>query len=99
MTETYKTTIVRIMGEEYPIKSDAGSRYLYELASYVEEKIASVTNQNKLPPRLKREVLAAIILADEYFTEKRKNAVIEEKLAELTETVENIIEKEIVLDP
>ena len=99
MTEPYKTTIVRIMGEEYPIKSDAGSSYLYELARYVEEKIASVTAQNKLPPRLKREVLAAIIIADEYFTEKRKNADIEEKLAKLTETVENIIDEEIVLEP
>ena len=98
MTEPYKTTLVRILGEEYPIKSDADSNYLNELARYVEEKIVSITAQNKLPPRLKREVLAAIILADEYFTEKRKNGEIEEKLIKLTETVESIVDKEIMLE-
>ena len=99
MTEPYKTTIVRIMGEEYPIKSDAGSSYLYELARYVEEKIASVTAQNKLPPRLKREILAALIIADEYFTEKKKNAEIEKKQVELTAAVKETLSKELLLEP
>ncbi len=99
MTEPYKTTLIRIMGEEYPIKSDAGSDYIIELARYVEEKIMGVTSQNKLPPRLKREVLAAIILADEYFTEKKKNADIEEKLTQLTKTVEGIVDGELLYGP
>ena len=97
MTEPYKTTLVRIMGEEYPIKSDADSKYLNELARYVEDKIIGITSQKKLPPRLKREVLAALLLADEYFTEKKKNADMEEKLLELAETVEGIVDKEILL--
>ena len=99
MTESYETTLVRIMGEEYPIKSDADSSYLHELARFVEEKILIVSSKNKLPPRLKCEVLAAILIADEYFTEKHKNAEIEHKLSQLTAVIEDNIDKELVLEP
>ena len=99
MTESYKTTLVRIMGEEYPIKSDADSDYLHELARFVEEKILIVSSKNKLPPRLKCEVLAAILIADEYFTEKQKNTEIELKLSQLTAVIEDSIDKELLLKP
>lgn len=99
MTEAYKTTLVRIMGDDYPIKSDADPSYLHELARYVEEKIVSITSKNKLPPRLKREILAAIIIADEYFSEKKKNAEIEKKQAELTAAVKETLSKELLLEP
>ena len=92
MSEAYKTTLVRIMGDDYPIKSDADANYLHELARFVEGKILSVTSQNKLPPRLKREVLAALLIADDYFTEKKKNAEIEKKQAELAVMVNQAIE-------
>ncbi len=76
------------MGEEYPIKSDADSEYLYELSKYVENKIQFIASKNKLPSKLKSEVLAAIIIADEYFSQKRKNEKTEQKLAELTDLLE-----------
>ena len=94
MAEPYKTTILRIMGDEYPIKSDADSDYLQELAKYVEEKIQSITLKNKFPSKLKSEVLASIIITDEYFSEKKKNAKIEQKLTELTDLLrENLAEE------
>ena len=89
MAESYKTTIVRIMGDEYPIKSDADPIYLHNLAKYVEEKIEKVSLKNKLPSKIKSEVLASIIITDEYFSEKEKNAKIENKLVELTSLIEN----------
>lgn len=88
MTKQYKTTLVKIMGDEYPIKSDADPEYLRELAKYVEEKIQNIPFKNKLPQRLKSEVLAAIIIADEYFTEKEKNEKIEEKMQQLLDVLE-----------
>ncbi len=94
MTEPYKTTIVRIMGDEYPIKSDANPEYLRELAKYVEEKILNISSKNKLPSTLKSEVLASIVIADEYFSEKKKNAQIEQKLIELTDFLEENISRE-----
>jgi len=94
MVESYKTTILRIMGDEYPIKSDADPDYLQELAKYVEEKIQSIILKNKFPSKLKSEVLASIIIADEYFSEKKKNAKIEQKLMELTDLLEKNLAEE-----
>ncbi len=98
MTGPYKTTLIRILGEDYPIKSDADSDYLNELACYVEEKILTISSKDKLPPRLKREVLAAILIADEYFIEKSKNAEMEKKQAQLTMVVKEALEKELMLE-
>ena len=83
------------MGEDYPIRSDADSSYLHELARYVEDKISGVSLKNKLPPRLKREILAAILIADDYFTEKKKNAEIQRKHAELKATVDKALTEEL----
>lgn len=94
MTEPYKTTIIRIMGDEYPIKSDADPDYLQELAKYVEKKIQSIALKNKFPSKLKSEVLASIIIVDEYFSEKKKNAKIEQKLTELTDLLEENLAEE-----
>ena len=71
------------MGEEYPIKSDADSEHMQKLARYVEEKILGISSKIKLPPHLKPEVLAALVIADEYFSEKQKNAEIDRKLNKL----------------
>jgi cell division protein ZapA (FtsZ GTPase activity inhibitor) len=95
MQENYKTTVVRIMGEEYPIRSDAEPEYLKELANYVEQKIGSVSSKIKLPQRLKTEVLASLLIADDYYTEKKKNEKIEQKLSELFENISAQADKEL----
>lgn len=96
MAESYKTTVVKIMGDDYPIKSDADPDYLSGLAKYVEEKIQNVSSKNRLPSKIKSEVLAAIIIADEFFSEKKKNTQIEQKLQELTGILEEKLSRESV---
>ena len=98
MPEIYKTTLVRIMGEDYPIRSDADASYLQNLARFVEEKIVTVASKNKLPPRLKREVLAALLLADSYFTEKKRNDELEQRLADLTASINDTLADECLLE-
>ena len=88
MTESLSTTVVSILGDRYPIRSDADPAYLHELARYVEAKIQSVSSRAKLPSPLKAEVLVSILIADEYFNEKKKNIHIEQKLLELSEMLE-----------
>jgi cell division protein ZapA len=96
MNDSLKTIKVCILGEEYPIKSDANPEYLQELGKYVEEKISTISLRNKLPSKIKSEVLAAIIIADEYFSEKNKNTKIEQKLSELTHLLEKKLSTESV---
>ena len=65
-----------------------------KLASYVEEKIQSISSKNKFPQRLKSEVLAALLIADEYFTQKEKNAEIEGRMQHLLTVLEDRLEEE-----
>jgi len=96
MSETYKTTLVRILGEEYPLKSDADPEYMKRLAKYVEETVLHVTSKIKLPSHLKSEILAALLIADAFFTEREKNAEIEEQLNRLTSNLDEILSKELI---
>ena len=91
MAEPYSTTVVTILGDRYPIKSDADATYLHELARYVEDKLRSLSARAKLPAPLKYEVLASIIIADEYFSEKKKNTQMEQKLLELSGMLETAL--------
>jgi cell division protein ZapA len=95
MTEPYKTTVVRIMGEDYPIRSDAEPDYVNELAQYVEDKIVTITSKTHLPPPLKGEVLAALVIADEYFSEKHKNEEIKNKMIQLQTIIEENLKNEL----
>ena len=94
MNKPYRTTLVKIMGDEYPIKSDADADYLQKLAKYVEEKILSITAKGKLPQQLKSEILAAILIADDYFNEKEKNERMEGRMQELVSFLEENLTKE-----
>lgn len=76
------------MGDDYPIKSDADSEYMRKLARYVEDSIRNVTSRIKLPAHLKPEILAALLIADEYFSEREKNDEIERKMRELVSVLE-----------
>jgi len=83
------------MGEDYPIKSDADADYLHELAHFVEEKIAGVSAKSKLPARLKCEILAALLIADDYFSERKKNAEMRKRVEALDSIVRNAFKDEL----
>ncbi len=91
MSELHKTTLVRIMGEDYPLKSDADPEYMRKLAKYVEETILRISAKIKLPPHLKPEILAALLIADAYFCERDKNTEIERRLNALTSTLDDTL--------
>ncbi len=93
MSSIYKTTLVRILGEDYPLKSDADPEYMKRLAKYVEESVLHVSSTIKLPPHLKPEILAALLIADAYFTEKEKNAEIEKRIDKLTSILDESLSK------
>ena len=94
MIEPYRTTLVKIMGNEYPIRSDADADYLLKLAKYVEEKIQNISSRDKLPQQVKSEVLAAILLADEFFGEKERNEKTEGRMQQLLSDIEGSLANE-----
>lgn len=83
-----RTTVVTILGESYPIRSDADADYLHKLAQYVEERIEGITSKNKLPQQLKGEVLAALLIADELFAARARHQETDSKVRKLVEELE-----------
>jgi cell division protein ZapA (FtsZ GTPase activity inhibitor) len=97
MDDAYKTIKVRIMGEEYPIRSDADTDYLNQLARFVEDRIAGIAAE-RFPPRLKREVMAALLIADELFDEQKKTADMESRIEEMASAIDDVVARDQVSD-
>ena len=58
--------IVRILGEDYTVKSDADSSYVAEVASIVDDRMRELYNSPARPKNKTRlAILAAINIADE----------------------------------
>ena len=58
--------IVRILGEDYTVKSDADTAYVAEVASIVDERMRELYNSPARPrSKTKLAILAAINIADE----------------------------------
>lgn len=91
----HKTTKVRIMGEDYPIRSDAEEEYLKSLARFVEEKIGGIAAE-PFPPRLRREILAALLIADDLFSERKRNAELQRRITEMAAAVDTVVSRDLV---
>ena len=90
MTEESTTTIVNIMGVDYPITGKAPSEYVKKIASYVDSKMKEISSEIPLKSPEKIAVLAAINIADELFsTEQNK----EQKMGQIRDRVARISEK------
>ncbi len=89
MAEEPTTTVVNIMGMDYPIRGNAPSEYVQKIAEYVDEKMKEISSEQQLPSE-KIAVLAAINIADELFSAKRKR---EKKVGHIKERIDRITEK------
>lgn len=60
-------TKVNIFGRVYTVRGEAGSEYIYKLASYVDEKMEEMSENlgSKNVPNI--AILTALNIADEYF--------------------------------
>ena len=91
MAEEPKTTLVKIMGVDYPIKGYAPSEYVQKIAKYVDEKMKEISSELQLSSE-KIAVLAAINIADELFSAEgnteRKVGLIKERIARITEKLD-----------
>ncbi|HSC27600.1 MAG TPA: cell division protein ZapA [Vicinamibacterales bacterium] len=59
---------VEIHGQRYPIRSSLDATYVAELAAYVDEKMRMAAKECTAGDTLKVAVLAALNIADEYFS-------------------------------
>ena len=93
-----KVLKVKILGQDYVVRSSAGQKYLNEVSSYMNDKMNEVKASGiDDSQQLRIAVLAAMNITDELFTyKKEKNIFIEKveaKTKAITEFIENRIEE------
>lgn len=71
MGKQIKSLTVQVGGISYQIKSDVDEEYMKMLVSYINQKIAAFKNEGKVIPAYNLIVLAAISIADDYFSLKK----------------------------
>jgi len=92
-----KVIKVKILGQDYVVRSSAGQKYLNEVSSYVNEKMEEIRESGiDDSQQLRIAVLAAMNITDELFSYKleKKKFVnkVEEKTKAITEFIENRID-------
>ena len=93
-----KVLKVKILGQDYVVRSSAGQKYLNEVSAYVNEKMEEIMASGiDDSQQLRIAVLAAMNITDELFSfkkEKQKFAdKVEAKPRAITEFIDNRIEE------
>lgn len=94
---------VKIANTEYTITGEQKREYILQVASHVDEKLDELRSANpKLSPTM-AAVLTAVNIAEEYFSEVRRNSEMDRVMREPVKELENIrnrvteLEKVIIL--
>jgi cell division protein ZapA len=87
MEDKKQTVTVAIYGENYPIRGEADTEYIRQVASYLDCKMREVAeaNSNKSPAKV--AILAALNITDELFQARQAASVEVKELEEKTQTI------------
>ena len=96
MTLNPKVLKVKILGQDYVIRSSAGQKYLNEVSTYVNEKMEEIKASGiDDSQQLRIAVLAAMNITDELFSYKKEKQQfvdkVEAKTMAITEFIDNRI--------
>ncbi len=78
---------IKILGEEYPIKTTTDEKYLKNVVRFVDGKMDEVKRALKLRDDKKVAILASLNIADDLFKQKR---IYEQLVIELEERIKNL---------
>ena len=91
-----KVLKVKILGQDYVVRSSAGQKYLNEVSAYVNEKMEEIMASGiDDSQQLRIAVLAAMNITDELFSYKKEKQKfvdqVESKTLAITEFIDNRI--------
>jgi len=84
---------IQIYDQSYNVNADGNEEYLNELAAYVDAKMRSIADSTHMVDSLKVAVLAALNIADENFSMRKKQQEIEGPLRQRVEHCVSMVEK------
>lgn len=89
------TTVIRIQGQEYSVRSDADPAYVRRVAAYVDERMREVGQQSNQVSTVRVAILTALNIADELFREREKSGEgvvrLQERARELASRLEPFV--------
>jgi cell division protein ZapA len=87
------TMKIQIYDQNYNVNADGNEEYLTELAAYVDGKMRSIAESTHMVDSLKVAVLAALNIADETFSMRKRQQEIEGPLRQRVENCVSMVEK------
>lgn len=84
---------IQIYDQSYNVNADGNEEYLTELAAYVDGKMRSIAESTHMVDSLKVAVLAALNIADETFTMRKRQQETEGPLRQRVENCVSMVEK------
>lgn len=84
---------VEIYDQSYNVNASGNEEYLRELAAYVDTKMREVAESTRMVDSVKVAVLAALNVADEFFTLRSRQQEIEGPLRKRVEKCVALVEK------
>lgn len=82
-----QTVTVNIFGEDYPIRGEANSEYIMQVASYLDAKMREVAEKNSNKSPAKVAILAALNITDELFQARSAASVEVKKFEDRTKVI------------
>jgi cell division protein ZapA len=99
MEDKKQTVTVNIYGEDYPIRGDADSAYIVQVASYLDAKMREVAQRNGSKSASKVAILAAMNITDELFRARRASSAEVKTIEEKTQTILEWLEAKLPSEP
>lgn len=84
---------IEIYNQTYNVNADGNEEYLKELAAFVDQKMRSVAEATQTIDSVRVAVLAALNIADELFTVRKRQTDIEGPIRQRVEKCVAMVEK------
>jgi cell division protein ZapA len=88
---------IEVHGQKYPIRTELDTRYVEELAEFVEKRMALAAKASPSSDAVGLAVLTALNIADEYFRSRNHHTSNSSTLAERTAALERIVDQALAL--
>ena len=88
-----RTVKIQIYDQSYNVNADGNEEYLKELAAYVDGKMRFIAESTHMVDSVKVAVLAALNVADEMFTTRKRQEALEGPLRERVQNCVSMVEK------
>ncbi len=99
MEDKPKLHQVEIFGQSYNLRGEGDPKYITEVATYVDKIMRDVSDNTGVADTLKVAILAALNIADDYLSIKKKissekGEKIEEKISQLIQKIDQCFGEE-----